>query len=91
MRTQRTGNGGCGRMVSVMLLGVALAAYWLVAPSSACCLLVIDAPAPRAGEISCWRINPYVWAYGADAALAWAKAHNYTDAQIASVKRRCKL
>lgn len=90
MKTQRTGNGGCGGMVSAMVLGVALAAYWLAAPSSACCLLVVDAPAKAEHGISCWSIRPYVWIYGEAAAVEWARTHGYTAAQIMAVKRRCK-
>lgn len=39
--------------------------------------------------ISCWTVLPYVWAYGEDAAIAWAKSRGYTDRQIAEMRKRC--
>ena len=38
---------------------------------------------------SCVVVAPLVLLYGKDAAIAWAKAKGYTDAQIEDVQKRC--
>ena len=38
---------------------------------------------------SCVLVAPLVLLYGKEAAIAWARAKGYTDAQIADVQKRC--
>jgi hypothetical protein len=40
-------------------------------------------------QVSCWTVLSYVWIYGEDAAIAWAKSKGYSAAQIDAIKRRC--
>ena len=39
---------------------------------------------------SCFIIVPYIFVYGEDAVIAWAKSKGYTDIQIAALKKRCE-
>ena len=53
-------------------------------------MLLVTTQAAQAKPISCWTVLPYVWIYGEEAVVAWAKVHGYTAEQIASVKRKCE-
>jgi hypothetical protein len=43
-----------------------------------------------AEKVSCLIVQPYVWAYGKDAAIAWARSKGYSEAKIAEVIKRCE-
>lgn len=38
---------------------------------------------------SCSVIMSYVWTYGETAAMIWAKANGFSDAEIAALRKRC--
>lgn len=54
--------------------------------------LLISSSAAHSAEVPCWMIEAYVKSYGSEeAAIKAAKAHGWTEADIAKARRRCKL
>lgn len=45
---------------------------------------------PAQAGVPCWVIRQAVAAYGEDTALAWARAHGYSEIKIAAAKRCLK-
>jgi hypothetical protein len=43
----------------------------------------------RHKQVSCWTVLSYVWIYGEEAVISWAKKNGYTAAQIDAIKRTC--
>lgn len=56
-----------------------------------CCAAAIVASSEPRDTAKCWQVRPYVWIYGAQAVLDEARRRGVTEAQIAEVRRRCKI
>lgn len=69
-------------------------AYWLIIAGMVLyilCNLVTVAPAQSAHGVSCETVRRYLAMYGSAAVTAWALRNGYTAAQIAAIRRACRL